>query len=114
MRVLICGSRDFNDYLKMKEVLDTCVITSIVHGGAKGADTLAGRYGDEISVPVEVFPAEWSTYGRSAGPIRNTRMLTEGLPEMVIAFRKPYSRGTQNMIDQATANGIETRIIDCD
>lgn len=112
MRVLVCGSRHFNDYEKLKEVLNAYRITSIVHGGARGADTLAGRYGNEVSIPVQVFPADWNTYGRRAGPIRNRRMLTEGLPEMVIAFRGPNSRGTQNMIDQSMKAGIEVRIID--
>ncbi len=112
MRVLVCGSRHFNDYEKLKETLNAYRITSIVHGGARGADTLAGRYGNEISIPVSVFSADWNTYGKSAGPIRNRRMLTEGLPEMVIAFRGPNSRGTQNMIDQATKAGIKVRIIE--
>ena len=112
MRVLVCGSRHFNDYLKLKEELNAHRITSIIHGGARGADTFAGRYGNEISIPVSVFPADWNTHGKSAGPIRNRRMLTEGCPDMVIAFRGPNSRGTQNMIDQATKAGIETRIIE--
>lgn len=112
MRLLVCGSRHFNDYNKLKEVLDAYSITSIVHGAARGADTLAGRYGKETNKPVSSYPAEWDKHGRSAGPIRNRRMLQEGLPEMVIAFRGPNSRGTQNMIDQAKKAGIETKVID--
>lgn len=126
MRVLVCGSRTFNDYELLKETLDAYRITEIIEGGARGADTLAGRYGDETSIPVKVYPAEWDTYGKSAGPIRNGRMLREGKPEMVIAFLGPvairefstglsdskYSRGTKNMIDQAMKAGVPVDIID--
>jgi len=106
MKVLVCGSRTFTNYERMKETLNAYNITEIIHGGARGADTLAGRYGNEVSIPMQVFLAEWNTHGRSAGPIRNRRMLTEGDLEMVIAFWDGKSRGTQNMIDQAKKAGV--------
>lgn len=112
MRVLVSGSRHFKDYEQLKGVLSAYNITEIIHGAARGADTLAGRYGEEIDSPVSRLPADWETYGRRAGPIRNSRMLKEGLPDMVIAFRGPGSRGTQNMIDQARRAGVEVKIID--
>lgn len=126
MRVLVCGSRTFNNYEKLKEVLDAYNITEIIHGAARGADTLAGQYGNEAAIPVKVFPADWDTHGRSTGPIRNTRMLREGNPELVIAFLGPvaqqefkyglsdskYSRGTKNMINQSRKAGVEVIVID--
>jgi hypothetical protein len=112
MKVLVCGSRHFNDYELMREKLNAYSITSIIHGAARGADTLAGRYGKEMGKPVSEFPAKWDTFGRSAGPIRNSQMLQEGLPEMVIAFRGPNSRGTQNMIDQSKKAGVPVCIVD--
>jgi hypothetical protein len=39
-------------------------------------------------------------------------MLKEGDPDMVIAFRGPNSRGTQNMIDQSLKAGIPVKIYD--
>lgn len=126
MKVLVCGSRHFNNYELMKETLDAYRIDEIIHGGARGADTLAGRYGDEASIPVQVFPADWDTHGRSAGPIRNRRMLEEGHLDLVVAFLfhvgaqeilyglsdSQFNRGTKNMINQAQKAGVETRIID--
>lgn len=113
MKVLVCGSRHFQDYELLKEVLDAYSdITEIIHGAARGADTLGGRYGGEVGVPVKTFPADWNTYGKRAGPIRNSQMLKEGGPDLVIAFRGPNSRGTQNMIDQATKAGVEVKIVD--
>jgi len=112
MRVLVCGSRHFNDSVKMKEVLDAIDITTIIEGEARGADKLSAIYAGHRGIPVERYPADWKKFGFAAGPIRNTAMLAKGKPDLVVAFRGPNSRGTQNMIDQATKAGIETRIIE--
>lgn len=112
MRVLVCGSRHFKDYELLKEVLDGYDITTIIEGEARGADTLAAIYGGRRGVAVLRFPAQWDKHGRSAGPIRNKQMLVEGNPELVIAFRGPNSKGTQNMIDQSIKAGVEVKIID--
>src|SRR5258707_15356809 len=101
MRVLVCGSRHFHDYERLKEVLDGHEISEIIHGGARGADTLSGDYGKGRNVPVRVWPADWNTYGKRAGPIRNHQMLSEGKPDLVVAFLAPDSRGTKHMIEIA-------------
>ncbi len=49
-------------------------------------------------------PAEWSKYGRRAGPIRNKQMLDVGKPHLVVAF--PGGAGTANMVKQAKAAGV--------
>ncbi len=109
MKVLVCGGRDFNDYKTIKETLDAYSnITEIIHGAARGADTLGGRYGRETGIPVTEFPADWEAYGKAAGVVRNRRMLDER-PELVVAF--PGGRGTQNMIDQATKAGVPVKVI---
>jgi len=112
MKVLVCGSRDFNNYNLLKETLDAYSITGIIHGGARGADRYAGRYGNEMGIPVSEFHALWDIYGRSAGPIRNAQMLREGNPDMVIAFPIGASRGTKNMIEQAQTAGIPVTIVE--
>lgn len=126
MRVLVCGSRHFNDKELMADVLKQYAITEIIEGEARGADRLSRIYGEGRGIPVRCFPADWDKYGRAAGPIRNTQMLTEGKPDLVIAFLGPvavseftsglsdskYSRGTKNMIDQAKKGGVETVVVD--
>lgn len=118
MRVLVCGSRYFTDYELLKEKLDelrsrlSIPVSTIIHGDARGADRFAGRYADDNKIHLQVYPADWNTYGKRAGPIRNAQMLREGNPDYVVAFRGPNSRGTQNMIDQATKAGIPVEIID--
>lgn len=112
MRVLVCGSRHYEDYAHLRSVLSGLGISTIIEGGARGADRMARRYGEESGIPVRTFPAQWDVYGKRAGPIRNAQMLSEGCPEQVVAFRGPNSRGTQNMIDQATKAGVPVHVVD--
>lgn len=118
MRVLVCGSRHFKD----KELLDKVLkeypdITDLIHGAARGADTLAmywamnnltkdGRY-----IRLWAFPADWEKHGKAAGPIRNSEMLERGKPDLVIAFLAPGSRGTADMVRQAKEAGVPVKII---
>lgn len=112
MRVLVCGSRNFTDKEKMERVLDEYRITTILQGDARGADRLSADYGRARAIPVESFPADWNSFGKGAGPIRNGQMLTIGQPDLVIAFWDGQSRGTKNMIDQATEAGVRVEVVD--
>lgn len=112
MRVLVCGSRHFNDKELMEGVLNRWKISTIIEGEARGADTLARKYGESHGIDVERYPALWELHGKRAGPIRNSQMLKEGQPDLVIAFRGPNSKGTQNMIDQARKTGVEVVVVD--
>jgi len=109
MRVLICGSTTFNDILAIKEVIDSLDDDDIViHGCARGADSIAGMLAKQRGLEVLEFPAQWTKYGKAAGPIRNKQMLDEGKPDKVYAFyaNKKKSRGTANMVKQAKAAGV--------
>ena len=107
-RVLVCGGRDFVDHARVRAVLDHYhndnPFSVVIHGAARGADTLAAEWADARSIRVLPFPADWDGHGRSAGHIRNAQMLREGKPDVVIAF--PGGRGTANMIDQAERAGV--------
>jgi hypothetical protein len=101
MRLLVSGSREFDDKAKMLSIIQDINPTLIIHGAAKGADTLAGEIGDELGIPVDPYPAKWSLYGKAAGPIRNQQMLDEGKPDLVIAFPTEGCRGTWDMVRRA-------------
>jgi hypothetical protein len=109
LRLLVCGGRDYSDTARVDEVLGaihrTRGIGAIIHGGAKGADRLAGWWGANHRVRVLVFEADWNSHGKAAGPIRNKQMIEEGKPDAVVAF--PGGRGTANMIGQAKAAGLK-------
>lgn len=121
MRILVCGSRHFQDFDLMRDVLLKYFNGAgdvLIHGMARGADQLSERivvdlFHDLGNIPaIERYPADWERYGKSAGPIRNGQMLEKGKPDLVIAFRGPNSRGTQNMIDQATKAGVPVKIVE--
>lgn len=107
MRVLVCGGRDFSDIKLFSEILNAVdkkyPIATIIHGAAKGADTLAHLWGLDNHKFVWPFPADWEKHGKSAGPIRNIEMLKETTPDLVIAF--PGGKGTQHMMDIAKEHG---------
>lgn len=104
MRVLVCGGRDYFDFPRVEEMLSRITITSIVHGGASGADALAQEYADDHFIPTLVFEADWAKHGKAAGPIRNEYMLLHGKPDLVMAF--PGGRGTADMVRRAKAAGV--------
>ncbi len=113
MRVLVCGGRGFTDAKLIASTLDPMhaerPFSTVIHGAAPGADTLAGEWATSRGIPVVAFPADWKGQGRAAGPIRNKRMLDEGRPDLVIAM--PGGRGTANMISQAEKAGVAVKII---
>jgi hypothetical protein len=71
---------------------------------------MSAEIAKNMELPVERYPAQWDKFGRSAGPIRNTQMLTEGKPHGVVAFHYclAKSKGTRNMVEQAKRKGIPT------
>lgn len=109
IRVLVCGGRDFDDELLVLTVLLTLHndhgIFCVIHGAARGADTLAGRVARELGIEVYEYPADWNAHGRRAGPIRNEKMLREGKPDLVVAF--PGGIGTADMVNRAWKAGIK-------
>ena len=117
MRVLVCGGRDFYDWRLLENTLyelnkEAEQITDVIHGDASGADRLAGQWANYYSVECHAFPADWKKLGVAAGPIRNKKMLEEGKPELVVAFLRPDSKGTRNMVDQATKAGVPVKIVE--
>lgn len=122
MRILVCGGRDYTNWDFFCKKLRTCsplfndILTEyehgngvepvpvIIQGGASGVDQMARLYAECYFLEVEEYPAEWNTYGKAAGPIRNQRMLEEGKPDFVVAF--PGGTGTADMVRRAKREGV--------
>ena len=106
-RYLVCGGRDFTDWEFMREKLRVLLKTDwmfiLVHGDAMGADRLAAGWAEACGLIVEAYPADWDTYGKKAGPIRNQEMLDSGI-DGVVAFAGGY--GTADMVHRAEQAGI--------
>ena len=110
-RILICGDRNYKDWLRIQDYLNTISRTTIIiHGGARGADSLAGNLATSLKMKVIKFPAEWDKYGKAAGVLRNQQMLDDGHPDLVVYFHKDLenSKGTKDMVTRAVDNKIKT------
>lgn len=114
MRVLVCGDRNWTNYSIIRSVLESLpTSTLIIEGEAKGADSIARDIAKMLGMTVIQFPADWTKYGKAAGPIRNRQMLKEGKPDRVIAFHSNISKskGTADMVRVARQAGIPVEIV---
>lgn len=111
MRAAIIGSRSFNDYSLVLETLLEYenVITIIVSGGAKGADTLGERWAKEKNKEILIFYPDWGKYGKSAGFIRNKDIIENS--DIVFAFWDGMSKGTKSSIELSIKLNKELKII---
>ena len=108
MRVLVCGGRYYKNKARVYEELHHLASQhgwlTIIQGGASGADWLAAAWAREYYHGLISVPAEWNKYGKSAGPIRNKRMLICTKPNMVLAF--PGGHGTADMVSRARITAV--------
>ena len=129
MRVIIAGSRDFNDFKLLesnlhkifKQLADEKLISvwinesniEVVCGKAKGADTLGEQFAQIYHFPIKYFPADWDTYGKSAGYRRNAEMANYAKEDngVLIAFWDGKSKGTKHMIDTAKSSSIRVFVV---
>lgn len=114
LRILVSGSRDYDDVQRIREVFEKvmqkfeCDEYVLISGHARGADTIAEIVAEELGWQVEVFPAEWSKYGKRAGGMRNQKMVDSGA-DICVAFPLGTSVGTWDCVRRAKAAGIPTR-----
>lgn len=118
IRVIVAGSRDFDDVEYMRKHLTAIImnlkktytdaIIEIVSGGARGADWLAEKYAEYYKFALKRMPADWNQYGSVAGPIRNQEMLDYACQKIpvLVAFWDGKSSGTRNMISISRNAGI--------
>lgn len=107
--MLICGSRSWTDAgAVVRRVGELPDGTLVICGGARGVDELAAEAAWQrglFACEVPVRAPLWERYGRRAGPLRNHAML-DLQPQLVIAFQRDRSPGTQSTIDEARRRGI--------
>lgn len=110
MKVIIAGSREVTDYPTILRAIVAADfdITEVVSGGARGVDRLGERYAQLQGIPVKVFAADWSEFGKAAGPMRNREMAHYA--DALIALWDGESRGTKSMIQLARAAGLRVYV----
>lgn len=117
LRILITGSRDYSDHLKIERVFKNVMRKfssydsfCLVSGACPtGADNIGEKVASELGWQIERYPADWSKDGKAAGPIRNQRMVDTN-PDICLAFPLGNSRGTYDCIKRAKKANINTKI----
>lgn len=105
-RVIVTGSRDWADRNAVYAALDAVLAEHprliVVQGLCPyGADAQAVSWVmdrwtfAEADVTHEDHPADWATYGKRAGPVRNEEMVRLGA-DVVLAFVMPCSKPSHN------------------
>lgn len=102
MKVIIAGSRGVPDTETVRKALREAGlvvgdVTEVVSGTARGADRFGEQVARSCGIPVKRFPADWNTFGKSAGYRRNAEMAAYA--DMLVAVWDGESRGTKHMID---------------
>lgn len=114
MRLLVTGSRDWTDG---DAIADALMVEraraglpwshiTVVHGGARGADTLAHLAAHRLGMQTEVHRPDWSV-GARGGIERNIKMI-KTKPDVCLAFILNQSRGATHCADAAEKAGIAT------
>ena len=113
MNLGVVGGRTFNDYGKLKIMLDVLLdgygFTTIVSGGADGADSLGERFANERGLKKIIHLPDWKQHGRAAGMIRNRDIINDS--DIVVACWNKESRGTESSINLAKAQNKITILI---
>lgn len=108
MRILVTGSRDWDDTTTLSEALYRAIDCSpglvpvtIVHGACpSGADRLASEFcrsaptwlqDRRLTLVEERHPADWRRHGKTAGFRRNREMVASGA-DVCLAFIRPCTR----------------------
>jgi hypothetical protein len=107
MKTIIAGSRTIENYRLVENAAKECgwKITEVVNGLARGVDSLGGKWAKENKIPVKEFPAEWGTFGKRAGFIRNEQMAKYA--DALILIWDGESRGSSMMLQIAKATGLK-------
>jgi hypothetical protein len=115
-RIIVTGGRDYHDAAAMRRTFASLIAwhgpLEINEGGCPtGADAGARWLRCERGLPGRTYEADWDRHGRSAGPIRNSTMLREVEPRLVVHF--PGGRGTADMVQKARVAGVRIAEVCC-
>ncbi|OLF53950.1 DUF2493 domain-containing protein [Pseudomonas chlororaphis] len=110
MRVLICAGRHYTDERLCRRVLDAFQrlheVRVLIHGGSQFLGGQIEDWGREIGADIVRYPANWQMHGKLAERLRNSFMLRDSRPDIVIAL--PGGDDTDELLAQARAAGIQT------
>lgn len=112
-RIAFSGGTDCSDTARIWAVLDKALVRYpdmvLMHGNAKGADTIASLWASNRKVAQIAFEPDWKKDGKACVFKRNDRMLEAG-PAHLIAF--PGSGITDNIVDKAKSRQFNIPVAD--
>lgn len=117
LRLAVSGSRSLvgdavrtRVFAALDQLHRTVGISLLVHGGARGIDTIADLWAHWRRVETLVFLPDWDgPDGRRAGIVRNVRLL--GAADRLLAIWDGTSRGTAHAVGHARRVGMPTEVI---
>ena len=116
MKIAVIGSRDFKGSNLIPHYLDRELMKyselSIISGGASGVDTIAKQYAFERQLDYIELKADWRTYGRAAGQVRNKQVVE--MADTIYAFWDGSSKGTLSVIQLARRLGKPCQVLTFD
>lgn len=118
-KLIVAGSRSIRDYGLFVEFLEDALrlwraggdlagleVAEIVSGNAwAGVDPMGEQYAKEHGIPIKLFPAQWSSLGLAAGPIRNREMADYA--DALFLLWDGESSGSKNMLGAAEIAGLK-------
>lgn len=116
MKVIIAGSRSLTDKKTVWNVIRRAfketgwIPDLIISGGAEGVDQLGEEWARKKELPIQIIPAKWDEYGKSAGPQRNATMADRA--DALVAVWDGKSSGTKDMISKAVTAGLPYCVVD--
>lgn len=106
MIVLFSGSRDIGDMETAKQIINKELnklnrnTDLIIHGGARGVDTLVNQIATLRHFKVQVYLPDYNLYGSKYAPLkRNEQMINEA--DKIIILWNGVSNGTRYVYDYA-------------
>lgn len=129
MKILVSGSRTFSNSKVFMDIMTDVIAelqyrheiplykVELIHGSAKGTDSMADMFARGNKIKLKVFPADWDAYGKSAGMKRNLEMLYYTMSDptpFLVAFNVNNSKGTSMMIESCKKKDIPAYIFTTD
>lgn len=115
MKIIIAGTRDFNDYKYLEDMVLYLIKDlhkdkiEIVSGKARGADKLGEVFANKFNFKLADYPADWEKFGKAAGYIRNEEMAKYA--DACVVLWDGASPGTKHMIDLAKKHHLQLRVL---
>ena len=96
MKLVITGSRGIENRQAIWAILDKHQFDTLIHGGARGVDKIAGQYAQAKGIKEVVLKPNWRL-GRGAAMANNAKMAEIG--DALVAIHDGVSTGTAHMVD---------------